>query len=163
MTSWTKQQLVDQAFAEIGLPVEVYNVGPDQMARALNRLDAMMATWYGAGIHVGYALASNPGDSSLAAESGLADITVEAVYLSLAIRLAPGRGKAVSPELRLAASQAYATLEKAAAAPLQQQFRNNLPLGAGNKPWRSNGNPFIPNAVDQLTVTEDGSVIDLDE
>ncbi|MES2350168.1 MAG: packaged DNA stabilization gp4 family protein [Pseudomonadota bacterium] len=162
MTSWTKQQLVDQAFAEIGLPVEVYNVGADQMARALNRLDAMMATWYGAGIHVGYALASNPGDSSLDTESGLADITVEAVYLNLAIRLAPGRGKVVNPELRMSASQAYGTLEKAAAAPEQQQFRNNLPLGAGNKPWRTNGNPFMPNAVDPLTVTDNGSALDIE-
>lgn len=162
MTSWTKQQLVDQAFAEIGLPVEVFNVGPDQMARALNRLDAMMATWYGAGIHVGYALASNPGDSSLEAESGLADITVEAVYLNLAIRLAPGRGKAVSPELRMAANQAYSTLEKAAAAPEQQQFRSSLPLGAGNKTWRYNAGPFISPPVDQLTVTTDGAAIDFE-
>lgn len=161
MASWTKQQLVDQAFAEIGLPVEVYNVGADQMARALNRLDAMMATWYGAGIHVGYALASNPGDSALEAESGLADITVEAVYLNLAIRLAPGRGKMVSPELRTSANQAYATLEKAAAAPVQQQFRNNLPLGAGNKTWRYNGDPFMRNAVDPITVTTDGADLDL--
>jgi hypothetical protein len=162
MATWTKQQLVDQAFAEIGLPVEVYNVGADQMARALNRLDAMMATWYAAGIHVGYALASNPGDSSLEAESGLADVTVEAVYLNLAIRLAPSRGKTINPELRMAANQAYATLEKAAAAPEQQQFRNNLPLGAGNKTWRYSGSPFIANAVDQLTVTTDGAAIDLE-
>ena len=74
MATWTKQELVDQAFAENGLPVEVYNVGADQMARALNRLDAMMATWYAAGIHVGYTLASSPGDSSLEAESELADV-----------------------------------------------------------------------------------------
>lgn len=162
MASWTKQQLVDQAFAEIGLPIEVYNVGADQTARALNRLDAMMSTWYSAGIHVGYALAYSPGDSTLEAESGLADISVEAVYLNLAIRLAPSRGKTVSPELRLAASQAYATLEKAAAAPVQQQFRSNLPLGAGNKPWRHSGGPFLPNPVNPLTVTEDGAVIDFE-
>lgn len=160
MGSWTKQQLVDQAFAEIGLPIEVYNVGPDQMARALNRLDAMMATWYGAGIHVGYALASNPGDSSLESDSGLADITVEAVYLNLAIRLAPGRGKTVTPELRSSASQAYGTLERAAAQPLQQQFRSSLPLGAGNKTWRASCGPFIRDAVEPLTVTDDGAPID---
>ncbi len=162
MATWTKQQLVDQAFAEIGLPVEVYNVGAEQMARALNRLDAMMATWYAAGIHVGYALASNPGDSTLEAESGLADVSVEAAYLNLAIRLAPSRGKVVSPELRVSASQAYSTLEKAAAQPQQQQYRSSMPLGAGNKPWRHSGGPFLPQPVDPITVTDEGSVLDFE-
>lgn len=161
--AWTKQQLIDQAFSEIGLPVEVYNVGPEQMARALNRLDAMMATWYGSGIHLGYALSSSPEASQLEDNSGLADVSVEAVYLNLALRLAPSRGKVVSPQLQQAASAAYAVLERAAAHPGQQQFRNSLPMGAGNKPWRGGARgTFIYGTVDPLTVTPDGSPVDFE-
>lgn len=157
---WTKNDIIAQAFAEIGLPVEVFNVGAERMNRALRQLDAMMATWQARGIHVGYMLPSGPDNSSLDDESGLPDVAVETVYLNLAIRIAPGRGKVVSPETKANAAQGFEGLLVAAAQPPQQQFRSTLPLGAGNKPWRTSTGPFMPVPVDPFVVTENGAPIE---
>ena len=149
--SWTKQQLVDQGLTEIGKNPNIHNIDPDDMQSCLRNLDSMMATWNNRGIRLGYALPSSPDSSELADESGIPDWANEAVYLSLAVRIAPSFGKTPSVETKLAARTAFATLPNQAAFPPEQQFRNGLPAGAGNKPERTPNYTFLPPPVDALT------------
>ena len=83
---WTKRDIIEQAFDEIGLAGYVFDLQPQQLDSALRRLDNMMATWNGKGIRIGYALPSSPGSSDLDQESGVTDMAIEAMALNLAIR-----------------------------------------------------------------------------
>jgi len=50
--AYTKRDIVNRAFEEIGLAAYVYDLAPQQLEGALQRLDAMMATWNGKGIRL---------------------------------------------------------------------------------------------------------------
>lgn len=158
--SWTKRQLVEQAFAEIGLRVATFNVRPEQLQAALMKLNAMMATWDGKGIRLGYAMTASPAGDDLDQESGLPDRAYEAVTLGLAIRMAPSYGKVLSQDTRNSARDAYEGLLAAAAFPAQQQLPR-MPRGAGNKSWRYN-QPFLPEPVDPLLAAEGSDQIEFD-
>lgn len=129
---WTKQQLIDQAFSEIGFGPD-FNVTADEKENALRRLDSMMAEWNGKGIRVGYALADTPDSSDIASDSGLPDVAVEPVYMNLAIRLAPGYGKTLSQDTRITAKQGYNTLLARSVYPTPQPMPSTMPRGAGNR------------------------------
>ena len=158
---WLKRELVAMAFAEIGLSVNVFNVSPDKLDSGLKMLDAMMATWAGKGIKVGYALSISPDDSELDQESGLPMTAVESVYLNLAVRMAPSFGKQVSAETKISARQGYETMCTAAAQPIGQQYASGYPLGAGNKTWRYTGRTFSRRQAEAVTVESGGSDLDL--
>jgi hypothetical protein len=159
---WTKNQLIDQAFEEIGLASYVFNIGPEQRQGALRRLDSMMATWNAKGIRLGYALPSSPDASDGTQDSGLPDSANEAVYTNLAVKIAPMVGKQVSQDTRNAASQGFNVLMSRATFPPQQQLPNTLPRGAGNKPWRTANNPFMPTPTDPLMAAEGGDQIEFE-
>ena len=148
---WTKQMLVEQAFTEIGKNPSIFNIDPDLMQSALRTLDSMMASWNGRGIRLGYALPASPDSSNLDSDSGLPDWANEAVYLTLAIRLAPSIGKTPTQQTMMAARTAFASLPNRSSFPPEQQFRNGLPSGAGNKPERTPNYTFLPPPVDALT------------
>jgi hypothetical protein len=156
---WTKRQLIEKAFAEIGLAVNVFNVSPEQLLQALNSLDAMVARWNGKGIRLGYALPSSPDDSDIDSESGLPDFAIEAVFLNLAIRIGPGFGKTATLEQKMSARDGYEVLLSRAAFPPQQQLPNTLPRGAGNKPWRGPGPPIVRTPTDPLVGADGGDEI----
>lgn len=141
--SWTKRQLVVQAFEEIGLAAYVFDLTPDQLASALRRLDAMVAGWAANGIRIAYPLPSSPQNSDINADTGTPDWCNEALYLGLALRLAPAFGKAISPETRMLAAKAYSNLlNQASVLTHQRQAPQNLPRGQGTKPWRNFNDPF---------------------
>lgn len=155
---WTKQQLLNQAFGAIGKSVNIFNIDADTMQDALRSMDGMLATWNAKGIRLGYALPSSPDSSSLEDDSGLPDSAYEAVYLNTSIRIAPFIGKQVSPDLKTSARDAYEVLLARAAMPAQQQLPNTLARGAGNKPWRTVSNPFMPTPTDPLLAGDDGAI-----
>lgn len=156
---WTKRQLIDEAFAELALAAYVFDISPEEQQTALRRLDTMMATWEAKGVRVGYAFPANPDDSDLDQACGLPDAAVETVYLSLAIRLAAGKGKQLSVDTRKTAKEGYDTLLWAAAQPQPQQLPGTLPVGAGNRPWRGNWQPFYPTPCnDPLSLTQGGDL-----
>lgn len=133
----TKRQLVDEAFEELAIG-GAFNVAPEEKLRALRRLESMVAQWESKGIVLGYALPASPGDSNLDDDSGVADRHVLALQMNLALALAPSFGKAVTLETKLAARDAYADLLREATTPQSQNaLRAGVPLGAGNKAWRS--------------------------
>lgn len=155
---WTKQQLVQEAFAEIAMAGYTFDLNPEEMETGLRRLDTMLATWNGKGIRLGYPLPSSPDTSSLDQDSNLPDMAIEAVYLSLAISMAPGFGKMVTQDTRIRAKQAYDSLIARAAMPPEQQFRSGLPRGAGGKSWRGARSPFLPGPTDPIAAGGDGPI-----
>jgi hypothetical protein len=152
---WTKRQFIMAAFEEIGLAADVFDVQPSQLASALRRLDAMMGEWNGRGIRVGYPLVSSPSSSSLDTDTQVPDSAIEAVFLNLAVRIAPGYGKEVLPSTKASAIRGYNTLLARAVKPIEQQFPGSMPRGAGQKPWRFD-EPFLPEPTDPLLAGEDG-------
>lgn len=155
--SWSKRQFVEAAFEEIGMATYVFDLSADQLQGALYRLDALMGSWNAKGIRLGYPLPSSPQDSDLDEETNVPDSANEAIYTNLAIRLAPGYGKAVSIDTKMAANDSYKTLLSRAAMPMEQQLPNMLPAGAGNKPWRYD-NPFLADPIDPLLAGQDGEI-----
>lgn len=157
---WTKRQLIEQAFEAFGLANYVFDLTPEQLQGALRRLDSLMASWDGLGIRLGYLLPSSPDDSDLDQPSGLPDYATEAVFLALAIRLAPGIGKMISRDTKVDAKAAYDhMLSKMAGEKLtEMQYPRNTPAGAGNKPYRYERGPFLSPPVDPLTVGDDGAL-----
>lgn len=154
--SWTKKQFIVQAFDELGIAGYVYDLQPEQLQTALRRLDSMMATWNALGIRIGYPLPDSPGESDLDAATSVPDKANEAVYTNLAIRLAPGMGKTVSIDTKLAAKAAYTNLLIAGAQLIEMELPGTLPLGAGNKPNQlGNRNPFTLQPNDPLQAGND--------
>lgn len=158
--SWTKRQLIDQAFSVLALQGFRVNLNPEQRQLALRTLDSMMGMWNGLGIRLGYPLPSNPDNSNIDNDSGLPDSANMAVYMKLAIAIASGYGKQLMPETMAIAKAAYNVLLSRAANDnmQQQQLPNTLPRGAGNKPWRRQNGPFMPKPCDPLEAGSDGPI-----
>lgn len=132
--AWTKRDYITQAFEEIGLGSYVFDLTPEQLQSALRRLNSMMATWNAKGIRLGFPLPSSPNGDDLDDVATVPDRANEAIVLNLAIRIAPGFGKAVMPETKVAAREAYNAMLTHYTHPIEMQFQGTLPVGAGNKP-----------------------------
>lgn len=155
--AWTKQQLVEQAFVELALGNQ-FDLDETELQTAMRRMDAMLATWNGKGIRLGYPLPGSPGGSRLEDSSNLPDWANEAVFLNLAMRLAPGYGKVISAKTEAAAREGYELVASRAAMPPQVQYPNTLPMGAGNKPWRQTDRPFMPGPSDTIDAGGDATL-----
>jgi hypothetical protein len=154
---WTKRQFVEQAFEEIGYASYAYDLQPEQLQAGLRRLEALMATWNGRGVRLGYPLSSNPDNANLDDTTNVPDASNEAIYTNLAVRVAPIVGKTASPETKQVARSSYMELLSRFTKPNEMQFPNTLPAGAGNKPWRQDA-PFLPTPTDELDAGDDSSI-----
>lgn len=155
--SWTKRQFVAQAFEEIGYASYAYDLEPEQLESAMRRLDAMMATWNGRGIRLGYPLPSSPELADLDQETEVPDAANEAIYTNLAVRLAPGIGKQAPMDLKATARAAYNQLLSRVTKPQEMQFPGTMPAGAGNKRYRDD-RPFLNRPEDPLLAGDDGPI-----
>ena len=133
---WTKAQLIDQAFSELARAGYVFDLGADVREDALRQLDTMMATWSSVGISIDYLLPDSPDDSNIDDDAGIPLTAVEPVYMNLAIKLAAGRGKTLTPQTLAAAQSGYNALLGTAVSPTTGQCSGLPRIGAGNKPWR---------------------------
>ena len=151
--SWTKREFVTQALEEIGLASYVFDLQPEQMNSARIKLDAMMAAWSAIGINVNYPLPSNLGDSDLDEDSGVMDAANEAIYLNLAIKLAPSYGKQLSVDTRISAKTAYDSLLARLVRKPEMRLPSSMPIGAGHKEFTGNTfvRPIQTNAVGSPT------------
>lgn len=159
--AYTKRQFIADAFAELGMANYVFDLEPEELQRALRRLDSLMAEWNGKGIRIGYPIPASPNDSDLDEQTSVPDSANEAIITNLAVRLAPGFGKVVNPATQTAAKSAYNVLLSRAAMPPQMQYAAGLPSGAGHKPIMGDGTTYIDSPVDQLAAGPD-SLIDLE-
>lgn len=158
--SWTKRQLVEQAFDEIGLAAYVYDLQPEQLESALRSMDAMVAGWNTNGIRINYPLKDNPNNSDLDEDSGVPDFCIEAIYLGLACRLAPRYGKVVAIETKQYADMAYNNMaNQLTELPHERQLPRTMPRGQGTKPWRNFNNPFVyAPTTDDILAGGDGPI-----
>lgn len=141
---WTKRQFIVAAFDEVGMSDYVYNMQPQDLQSALGRLDNMMAEWNARGIRLGYPLAGSPGSSDIDADTSVPDAANEAIRCNLAVRIAPAFGVTPMPETKATARKALNTLSAWAQTIPEMQLPGTTPRGAGQKPWRGYGSPFMP-------------------
>lgn len=141
---WTKRTLVEEAYAELALANWVWDLQPEEIQWAVNRMDMMLSLWAAKGINVGYPLSDGSGSDPEQSCEVLA-FAVPAIVLNLARSIATGKGKQLSqiPETLRAARDALSFLETMAAQPGTLQKPYYLPVGAGSKPWRYYWGPFI--------------------
>lgn len=157
--AFTKLNVIQQAFSEIGLGDYVFDAAPEEMQYALRRLDGMMAQWNHKGIRVGYPLPSAYTKSNLSDDVNVSDMALEAMYTGLAVRLAPSMGKQPSPDTKVMARQGYMALLSNSAAPIQRGMdTHTLPAGQGNKQWRWNKDPFLDTAEDAVDAGPDSEM-----
>lgn len=143
--SWTKRQFVEQALEQIGIAAYTFDTQAEQLQSAARQLDAMLAGWNLKGLQVGYPLPTSPENTDLDTETDVPDKANEAIYLNLALRLAPSFGRQVMPELKQFAFYSYQNLLASFTLPAEMQFPSSLPRGQGNKPWREDlGDTFSP-------------------
>lgn len=109
---WTKRQVISEAFAEIGKGSYTFDMQPEEFQMALRRLDAMLATW-GATANIRISYSGGNGFGDLGVETEVPDWAVSAMYLNLAISLAPAYGKTVSPDTKVNAKQALDSIMNA--------------------------------------------------
>lgn len=155
---WTKRQYIEQAFTEIGLAGYIFDLTPEELNTALRQLDSMMAAWNAKGIRLGWPMPSSPQNSDLDDETEITDAANEAIYCGLAVRIAPTFGKTIGGQTQFFAKQAYDQLLAIAATPMERQFPQTMPAGAGNKPWRTYDSPFLRPPQDPLLAGPDGPI-----
>jgi hypothetical protein len=149
--SYTKRQIIEAAFTEMGMSPYSFELMPEQLNAALIRLDSMMAEWNARGLRLSYNGFNPPGGSTLDSDSGLPDSSWEAVITNLTLRLAPSYGKTVNPDTRITARHALNTILVDAAMPTEMRLAT-IPAGAGHKNIEQ---PFIDPDTNYLVVGDD--------
>lgn len=144
--SWTKAQLIADAFGELALAAYDFDISPEEELAALRKLNAMLAAWEARGIRLGWHANASATTEDLDEPSGLPLFSVEAVVQHLAIRIAASKGKSLPQSTLGVAKAAFdAMVSKLASEQVQeQQLPSGTPRGAGQKAWRSMGRPFVP-------------------
>ncbi len=154
--SFTKREFVEQAMAEIGIATNIYDLQPDDLIRGCQRLDAMMASWNGQGIRLGYPM-ENPKVVEPDTDTNIPDWANEAVIANLAMAIAPGFGREVMMGTRASAARGMSAMRTRTAIPPLMQSPSSLPVGAGAKYWRNTQNPFY-SPTEDLDVGPDGAL-----
>lgn len=149
--SYTKRQLIEAAFTEMGMSPFSFELSPDQLETALIRLDSMLAEWNARGLRLSYNGPNVPGGSTLDTDSGLPDRAWEAVITNLTMRLAPSYGKTLSIDTRITARHSLNTILVTAAMPNEMQL-TSIPAGAG---YKHTEDIFIQPTTDELVVGDD--------
>lgn len=138
---WTKRQIIEMAFEEAGLAQYAYDLSPEQLQSAARRLDAMMTSWNGEGVQIGYNASANPDPDE---DSGLPDRAYQTAIAGLAISIAPSYGKPVAMETKAAYAQGMSMLKIQSAYPQNVPIPAGYPIGAGYKQipgWHSDFAP----------------------
>jgi hypothetical protein len=145
---WTKRQIINEAFSELGLSDYEFDLEPEQLQGALRKLDSMIAVWNNLGVGINYTLPYNQSTSDIDQDSMIPDYANQAVYTNLAISIAPSFGKTPSTETKKSAKQSYEYLLRRFASPSEMQYISTLPAGAGHKNHRYYDDVFIRNKKD---------------
>ena len=138
--SYTKRQLIEMAFSEIGLGSYVFDLTPDQLLGAMRRMDAMLSLWLSKGIDLGYNFPTAPAIGDLDDDSGIPERAVLAVAINLGIGLGPTYGKQIPIEIKVSARDAYKDVLRVATVIPEMALPSTLPVGAGAKEYEY---PFI--------------------
>lgn len=156
---WSKRQYVERALTEIGLSDVVYNLTPGDLQNAVDRLDAMMASWEVRGIRVSYPMSGTPEGADLDAVTGVPEAANVAIIANLAKQLAPSYGKTVAAETIATARKSLADLQTFTSRKPLMQFPSTLPRGAGQRVWQTGyANPFFPSPSPTVDAGPDSEI-----
>lgn len=154
--SWTKRDIVRQAYEDIGVASYAFDISPEMETAAVRRLDAMMAQWDAKGIRLGYPVSNTSDGSSVEQDSNLPSWAIEAVCSNLAMRVGGTIGKQITPVLSKVAHEGWLQVVTQCARPRERRL-DVMPAGAGNKTTQSQY--FImPEADDSLQSSGDGTL-----
>ena len=151
MSGYSKLDLVNAAFNEIGFANYIYDIDPEQLNRVMMQMDAMLMNWKAQGINVGYYQTYTPGQSDINSDSGLPSTAIEACYLGLAKRIAPSFGKALSPDTIKNFGDAWRAMLANIARDIPYHAPGHIVSGAGNRSWVDRA--FLPvteGSIDEL-------------
>lgn len=140
---YSRRGLIEQAYSELAMAGWVWDLAPEELRWANQRLDMMLGAWDGDGLRLGMAIANSDTPPDIDSDSGCPSWAVESVVLNLAVRLAAGKGKALTPETVRRADATMQAIRVRSAIPQPFTFPGGLPLGAGNVGPR-NFSSFIP-------------------
>lgn len=152
--SWSKQDLVEKAFSQIGLDY-TFDLQPEEIQDGASTLDAMMADWNSEGIRLGYSMSSTR-VVDVSVDSGVPDTSYMAVFSNLAMILASALGRQVSQTLAATAKRTYNNLLARAASAPPVQLPCNMPAGAGHKGWRGWDRVFVGKKPTDIQAGGDG-------
>lgn len=141
----TKRQIIEDAYAEVGLAGYIFDIEPGALNRSLRVLDSMMAEWNAKGVKVGYTFGSN---SDLDTEVDILDAATNAVTLNLALRIGTSYGKVIQPFQVTQAKNAFKALSSLTA-DVPETVPSGMIYGAGKKNY--SGPNFIPSPSESLS------------
>ncbi|ABD27433.1 hypothetical protein Saro_2998 [Novosphingobium aromaticivorans DSM 12444] len=121
----TNKELVDLAYLALGMTDTMFGRTEEEYASGVGLLRAMMGEWPFDQLGYDY---TTPRPSE---RSGIEQKWTQAVSLSLAERIAPAVGKALSPQSASAKARSYSTLCAAVGNKSTVTYPNNTPAGAG--------------------------------
>lgn len=139
VSSSTKGDVVELAFEEMALAGYEFDHGPDEIASALRKLDAMMAE--ASMPKVGYNAPAAIGQSDVLDPSGLPDSCLQTVAIMLGCRYSPAYGKTMSAQTRKDRNDGLNAMRTLAAKIPTIALRRGTPMGSGNR-WRSLWRPY---------------------
>jgi len=154
--SWTKRDIVRQAYEDIGVASYAFDISPEMETAAVRRLDAMMAQWDAKGVRLGYPVSNTADGSSVDQDTNLPSWAVEATSSNLAIRIAGTIGKQITPVLSKVAHEGWLQVVAQCSKPRERRL-DIMPAGAGNKTIQSQYF-IIPKADDKLQSSGDGTL-----
>jgi hypothetical protein len=129
-TGRPKRDIIELAFDDCGMAGYEFDRTPEEQTMALRKLNALMLEWpwnllgynqpdYGVG------LAEGP--------SGLPDEAISGTAQYLAMRIAPGIGNTISPELKATMARALANIEALTATVQTIEPAPGTAVGTGNR------------------------------
>jgi hypothetical protein len=125
-----KRDIIELAFDDCGLAGYEFDRTPEEQGMALRKLNALMMEWPWSGL--GYSQPSY-GTGQVEGPSGIPDSAINAVAQYLALRIAPGMGNALSPELRASMASSKAVLFAQLAVIPDMALPGNTTRGTGNR------------------------------
>ncbi len=141
--SYTKQQIAEQAFAELVIANYEFDISPEMLSTAVARMDALVMNWAGVGINIQYPL-ENTDSPTLNMNALVPMSATRALITNLACEIGPGLGKVVSPDTKAHAAESYSNMLANRLSPIPQMcVPGTMPVGAGNKPWGAISYPFF--------------------
>lgn len=155
--SYTKREFVLAAFEELGIAASSFDLQAADLENGLRRLDALIGTWNGFGVRLGYPLPLSPWESSLDDVSNVPDYANEAIISNLAVRIAPSFGKVPALGTLSTAKTSLNALLSRFATPPERQMPADVPTGAGYKPGRTS-DPFSPAPSDPIQTGPEGEL-----
>ncbi|MCA8326125.1 packaged DNA stabilization gp4 family protein [Burkholderia cepacia] len=151
----TKQELVEDAYEELGLAGYVFDLTAEELQTGLRRCDRLGAEWDAMGIRIGYNIGGRD-CSDLSDHSGVPDWAENAFITNLAMSLASTIGKQAAPSTILAARRGVRALLLGNYEIPQMQMPRQMPIGTGNR--RNTKTQVFFATKERVTTTHDADL-----